>query len=104
MKDILLYAFFCALYGVLGLRWWVPEDAPVLTWQLFGEYLLFFAVVAALARWTVLAFHRRPERLPAGQTIVGVEEAQPPSVLEVVKPVVLAREEKKPRLKKRRRF
>lgn len=104
MKDVVLYAFFCVLYAILGWRYFAPEgvDEPVLTWQLFGAHLLFFAAVATLARWTVLAFKKRPERLPAGQTIVGVEEPEVPSVLEVVKPVVLAREQKKPRLKKRR--
>ncbi len=106
MKDVALYVFFIALYGVLALRWFGAERpaAEVLSWQEFGEVVMIFAAVAALARWTVLAFKPRPLRLRAGQTIVGVEEPEADRVIDVVSPVALTREEKKPRLKRRRRI
>ncbi|HMV34398.1 MAG TPA: hypothetical protein PKM44_02625 [Turneriella sp.] len=106
MKDVVLYVFFCLLYGVLAVRW-VPAEGlvgDVLGWQALGEAVLLFAGVATLARWTVLAFKPGPERLKAGQQIVGVEEPEADRVIDVVNPVALKREEKKPRLKKRRLF
>ncbi|GAB4435524.1 MAG: hypothetical protein OHK0011_18700 [Turneriella sp.] len=106
MKDVVLYVFFCLLYGVLAIRWIPLEQsgAEILGWWGLGEVLLLFATVATLARWTVLAFKPRPERLKAGHKIVGVEEGEPDRVIDVVNPVALKREEKKPRLKKRRLF
>ena len=106
MKDLVLYVFFCLLYGVLAVRW-VPAEGlvgDVLGWQALGAAVLLFAGVATLARWTVLAFKPGPERLKAGQQIVGVEEPEADRVIDVVNPVALKREEKKPRLKKRRLF
>ena len=106
MKDVVLYVFFCLLYGVLAVRG-VPAEGlvgDVLGWQALGEAVLLFAGVATLARWTVLAFKPGPERLKAGQQIVGVEEPEADRVIDVVNPVALKREEKKPRLKKRRLF
>lgn len=106
MKDVVLYVFFCLLYGVLAVRW-VPAEGlvgDVLGWQALGQAVLLFAGVATLARWTVLAFKPGPERLKAGQQIVGVEEPEADRVIDVVNPVALKREEKKPRLKKRRLF
>jgi hypothetical protein len=106
MKDVVLYVFFCLLYGVLAIRWLPAErlNAEILGWRGFGEALLLFVGVATLARWTVLAFKPRPLRLKAGQQIVGVEEPEPDRVIDIVSPVALKREEKKPRLKKRRRL
>lgn len=105
MKDVGLYVFFCLLYGVLALHWLSPGavQADVLSWSALGETLLIFACVATIARWTVMAFKPRPGRLKAGQRIVGVEEPEAGRVIDVVNPVALKREEKKPRLKKRRR-
>lgn len=106
MKDVVLYVFFCLLYGVLAVRW-VPAEGlvgDVLGWQALGEAVLLFAGVATLARWTVPAFKPGPERLKAGQQIVGVEVPEADRVIDVVNPVALKREEKKPRLKKRRLF
>jgi len=106
MKDVVLYFFFCLLYGILTLHWRPPQalGAEILSWSAFGEVLLVFVSVATIARWTVMAFKPRPDRLKAGQQIVGVEEPEAEHVIDVVNPVVLKREEKKPRLKKRRLF
>ena len=106
MKDVGLYVFFCLLYGIVALHWLSPVafQADILSWRAFGEALLIFACVATIARWTVMAFKPRPSRLKAGQQIVGVEEPEGDRVIDVVNPVVLKREERKPRLKKRRRF
>lgn len=106
MKDVAFYVFFCLLYGVLALGCWPVEGLgnEVLPWRGLGELLLLFAGAATLARWTVLALKPRAARLNAGQSIVGVEEPEPDRVMDIVRPVALRREERKPRLRKRRRF
>lgn len=107
MKDVLFYVFLLFLYGVLALRLapsFLTPEASTLSWRTLGELLLFFAGVATLARWTVMAFKARPARLIDGQKIVGVEEGEAERVIDVVKPVTLRKEEKSPKLKKRRLF
>lgn len=102
MKDVIFYVFLMLLYGVLGIGFLAEPKQAELTWKQLGQTFLLFALAATLARWTVLAFKKRPERLLAGQKIVGIEEGDVPSVLEVVKPQKLRREEKKPKLRRRR--
>lgn len=102
MKDVTFYVFLFLLYGILGLGYFTESRPADLTWKYLGQVFLFLALAATLARWTVIAFKKRPDRLLAGQKIVGIEEGDAPSVLEVVKPQKLKREEKKPRLRRRR--
>lgn len=106
MKDVVFYVFLFALYGVLALNYLSGQGTAeqVLTWKTLGLHLALFAGVATLARWSVMAFKRRADRLLKGQQIVGVEEGEADHVIDVLKPAVLKREEKKPRLKRKRRF
>lgn len=102
MKDVIFYVFVFLLYGLLVLGYIVEPKQADLTWKYLGQTFVSLALAATLARWTVLAFKKRPDRLLAGQKIVGIEEGDAPSVLEVVKPQKLKREDKKPKLKRRR--
>jgi hypothetical protein len=115
MKDVVLYVFFCALYFVLALRF-IPIDmvgavgwgatggsVEVLSWRTLGEVFLLIAGVATIARWTVIAFKPSPQRLKPGQKIVGVEEPEADRVIDVLSPVALQREVKKPKLRKKTR-
>ncbi|HRP69341.1 MAG TPA: hypothetical protein PLY93_07405 [Turneriella sp.] len=103
MKDVVLYVFFCSVYGIIALHFFaknIPTGSTV-TWYALGYHALLFTAVATLARWTVMAFKKR-NRLLKGQKIVGVEESVAPPVIEVIKPVVITQEIKKPRLRKRK--
>lgn len=104
MKDVILYVFLFALYAVLGLRFAPAGDATadVLSWELLGRYLLIFFMAGALARWTVLAFKKRPPGLISGQKIVGIEEPEAEQLMDVLKPEKVKKELKKPKLRKRR--
>lgn len=107
MKDVVLYVILFAVYGVLALNYQAGQNTgsePVLTWKTLGMHMVLFAAVATLARWSVMAFKKRADRLLKGQRIVGVEEGEAEHVIDVLKPAVLKREEKKPKLKKGRRF
>lgn len=105
MKDVVLYVFLFALYSVLALKVAplnIEMTGEVLSWETFGRYLLLFAGSAMLARWSVLAFKPKPERLLSGQKIVGIEEQVGDQVLDVIRPQQLRRELKKPKLKGRK--
>ncbi|MBV6493839.1 MAG: hypothetical protein LDLANPLL_01863 [Turneriella sp.] len=105
MKDVVLYVFFLGVYGVLGLQAfsvYVPLEAQ-LSWRVLGLYTALFTAVATVARWTVVALKKR-ERLPKGQKIVGIEEEVAPHVIDVLQPVVVSTEKKKPRMAKKRRL
>jgi hypothetical protein len=107
MKDVVFYVFLFLVYGILALNFGTAQNAggePVLTWKTLGFYFCLFAAVATLARWSVMAFKRRTDQLLKGQKIVGVEEGEGEHVIDVLKPALLKREEKKPKLKRRRRF
>ncbi len=103
MKDFFLYAFFSALYGVLALYFFpnVSTTSVTLEWGQFARLFITFAVVFLVARWTVMAFHPKLNLLK-GQTIVGIEEPQGDKVLDVIEPVLLAKESKAPKLRKKR--
>lgn len=102
MKDMIFYVFLTCLYGILGLAYFGETQQAELTWKYLGQVFLLFALSATLARWSVLAFKKKPDRLLAGQKIVGIEEGDAANVLEVVKPQKLRREEKKPKLRRRK--
>ncbi len=107
MKDVVIYVFLFALYAVIALQYFggdAQSRSATPSWQTLGHNLLLFAAAAALARWSVIAFKRRPQRLIDGQKIVGIEEATAESVLDVVQPKLLKRETQKPKLKRRRRL
>lgn len=106
MKDVVFYVVIFAVYGVLALNYLSGQGAaePVLTWKTLGLHMAIFAGVATMARWSVMAFKQRTDRLLKGQKIVGVEEGEAEHVIDVLKPAVLKREDKKPRLKRKRRF
>lgn len=105
MKDVVFYVFLFALYAVLSLKLFggplVSYDDP-LTWESLGRVLLMFIGSATVARWSVMAFKKRAPGLLTGQKIIGIEEQQADNVLDVLKPQKLRREEKKPRLKRRK--
>ncbi len=105
MKDLVLYAFLLALYSLLALRLFaLPlfSYEETLTWEILGQVLLVFISSATLARWSVIAFKKKVPGLLSGQKIIGIEEQQAENVLDVLKPQKLRREEKKPRLKRRK--
>lgn len=105
MKDALLYVFLFALYGILALHLFAAElrlSMDIVTWPALGRVVLLFAGVATVARWTVMAFKPRADRLLAGQKIVGIEEQEGENVIDVLRPQPLKRETKKPKLKRRR--
>lgn len=105
MKDVFLYVFLFALYAVLALKLFalpLISYEDTLTWEILGRVLLTFIGSAVVARWSVLAFKKRPPGLLAGQKIIGIEEQQAENVLDVLKPQKLRREEKKPKLKRRK--
>lgn len=106
MKDVVFYVVIFAVYGVLALNYLSGQSTaePVLTWKTLGLHMAIFIAVATVARWSVMAFKRRTDRLLKGQKIVGVEEGESEHVIDVLKPAVLKREDKKPRLKRKRRF
>ncbi|MBN8222092.1 MAG: hypothetical protein J0L53_14305 [Spirochaetes bacterium] len=107
MKDVVFYVFLLGLYGVLALNFGLAPGAaaePVLTWRSLGTHFAVFAAIATVARWSVMAFKRRSDRLLKGQKIVGIEEGEADHVIDVLRPAVLKREEKKPKLKRKRRF
>lgn len=103
MKDVIVYGVLFAVYAILALNWYHHDSGaePALTWQHLAWYVILFTGVGALARWSVMAFKPRPERLLKGQKIVGIEEGEAEGVLEVIQPKILKRETKKPRLKRR---
>lgn len=105
MKDVAFYVFLFVLYSVLALKFFsVPlmGSEETLNWETFGRVLLIFTVSATLARWSVLAFKKRAQTLLAGQKIIGIEEAEAENVIDVLRPQKLRREEKKPKLKRRK--
>lgn len=107
MKDALFYVFLFGLYALLGVLFFggdAAQRAAAPSWQTLGHNLLLFGSAAALARWSVMAFKPRPQRLLEGQKIVGIEESAADTVLDVVQPKTLKRETQKPKLKRRRRF
>ncbi|AFM14462.1 hypothetical protein [Turneriella parva] len=107
MKDVILYVFLFGLYAVLGLLFFggdAAARAAAPTWQALGQNLVLFGCAAAVARWSVMAFKPRAHRLLDGQKIVGIEEAGPDTVLDIVQPKTLKRETQKPKLKRRRRI
>lgn len=104
MKDFFLYAFFSALYGVLALYFFpsVSVTSVTVEWGQFARLFITFAVVLVVARWSVIAFHPKLSLLK-GQTIVGIEEPQGDKVLDIIDPVLLTKEDKKPKLRKEKR-
>lgn len=105
MKDVLFYVFLFGVYGILALQWLAGQNTgedSVLTWKSLGLHACLFIAVATLARWSVMAFKRRADRLLKGQKIVGIEEGEADHVIDVLKPAALKRETKKPKLKRRR--
>lgn len=107
MKDVILYVLLFGLYASLALFFFGGDAAArsaAPSWQTLGNNLVLFAAAAAVARWSVMAFKPRAPRLIEGQKIVGVEEAGPDTVLDVVQPKILKRETQKPKLKRRRRL
>lgn len=106
MKEFLAFAFLFVLYTLLGLNIFATapgiEEARTVSWTDLGKIMVLFLAAGTAARWSVMAFKRRPGRLLAGQKIVGVEEPSAGTVLGVVKPEQLEKESTKPRLKKRR--
>lgn len=107
MKDVALYVFLFGLYAVLGLLFFGGDAAArsaAPSWQTLGHNLMLFGGAAAVARWSVMAFKPRPQRLLGGQKIVGIEETGADTVLDIVQPKVLKRETQKPKLKRRRRI
>lgn len=103
MKDVVGYVFLFLLYAILAVGFWADARPGDLSWKFLAEIFLLFVAAATLARWTVMAFKKRADRLLPGQKIVGIEEGESPSVLEVVKPRKLRREDKKPKIRRLRR-
>ncbi|MBS0619653.1 MAG: hypothetical protein JSR44_15820 [Spirochaetes bacterium] len=105
MKDVLLYVCLLALYSAVALHFFggrADGAAIELTWKELGTLFALFAAVATLARWSTLAFKKRVGRLLPGQKIVGVEDGEAAHAIDVVKPQLLKREEKKPKLRRRK--
>ena len=69
MTDVVFYVFLLGLYGVLALNFGLAPGAaaePVLTWRSLGTHFAVFAAIATVARWSVMAFKRRSDRLLKG--------------------------------------
>jgi len=105
MKDVLLYVCLLGVYSAIALHFFggrVDGAAIELTWQKLGALFVLFAAVATLARWSTLAFKKRIGRLLPGQKIVGVEDGEAAHAIDVVQPQLLKREEKMPKLRRRK--
>lgn len=107
MKDLILYIFLFSIYSLLALKLFalpLISFDETLSWEVLGRVLLVFVASGTVARWSVLAFKKRPPGLLSGQKIIGVEEQEGENVLDILKPQKLRRELKKPKLKRSRRF
>jgi len=102
LRDTLGYAAIFLLVAAVGLP--LVREEGDLTWKTLGKTVCFFTAAAVLARWCVIAFKARQHLTAPGQKIVGIEVPAPESVLEVVKPQSLKREDKKPKLKRFKRL